>query len=654
MTVRYFPPDFPSTLSDPIPQQAQTTYEDYKKIRGFEDVGFFLESYVASGGVVTKNITRNDTIDVTDIVAVLNNDVMQRAGTSFKTKTASTTYYLDFTKDGDWSWETSHAAGTVNVDYLTVAEVTTDSHKNVDVITDKADPRGGFRLKPEYPIPDLTSRAINVKYPPYPLVPAAGDGIKDDTAAIQAIFTYTNTLGGGEVIFPEGVYLVSSKLVFYSNMIIRGVAATLKLKSGTYSSLVTMLTTPNYVDGAYNPATQITSNVIIDGLIIDGNKSNITTTNSCTGINAYKVSNFKVTNCIIRQLPGIIGNGYGIITWYSNRVLIEDTVIDTTDRQNICIWETMDAHIDNCNLHTSIYRDCVLISTNDVMAFQGSYCTLTNCVLRNSATIDTGETAGQHVIRVAGGASAIIENNEIYGETIASPLTLDGIWISVFGTVVKPYVAINNNKIYNCTHGISIRSDSVNQTYMIENNEINNCTTNGIYIVLVAETVTLRGNKIRGTTTTPLTVGFVNHVIVDGNEIDGGAQAVSFTPVKTLHVTNNKIRNLTYSQYSMLVNGTVTTKPIVAMNTLESNTINGIRMIIDGVCFGNNASIISAAVSTDLFNVGSSPVNQARSGSTANRPSTFLYVGFPYWDTTLGKPIWWNGTVWKDATGSTV
>jgi hypothetical protein len=42
------------------------------------------------------------------------------------------------------------------------------------------------------------------------------------------------------------------------------------------------------------------------------------------------------------------------------------------------------------------------------------------------------------------------------------------------------------------------------------------------------------------------------------------------------------------------------------------------------------------------------------SQSTANRPTTNLYTGMPFFDTTLGKPIWWNGSAWKDATGTTV
>jgi hypothetical protein len=38
-------------------------------------------------------------------------------------------------------------------------------------------------------------------------------------------------------------------------------------------------------------------------------------------------------------------------------------------------------------------------------------------------------------------------------------------------------------------------------------------------------------------------------------------------------------------------------------------------------------------------------------GTTGNRPSA--QVGMEYFDTTLGYPVWWNGSAWIDATGAT-
>ena len=41
------------------------------------------------------------------------------------------------------------------------------------------------------------------------------------------------------------------------------------------------------------------------------------------------------------------------------------------------------------------------------------------------------------------------------------------------------------------------------------------------------------------------------------------------------------------------------------------------------------------------------------SGVTGDRPASPV-VGFNYFDTTITKPIWYDGTGWVDATGTTV
>jgi hypothetical protein len=42
------------------------------------------------------------------------------------------------------------------------------------------------------------------------------------------------------------------------------------------------------------------------------------------------------------------------------------------------------------------------------------------------------------------------------------------------------------------------------------------------------------------------------------------------------------------------------------------------------------------------------------SGTTAQRPTSFLWAGRPYFDTTLSLPIWYDGSGWIDAAGNTV
>ena len=42
------------------------------------------------------------------------------------------------------------------------------------------------------------------------------------------------------------------------------------------------------------------------------------------------------------------------------------------------------------------------------------------------------------------------------------------------------------------------------------------------------------------------------------------------------------------------------------------------------------------------------------SGITAGRPTLSLQIGQYYFDTTIGRPIWWNGTNWINAAGTVV
>jgi len=41
-------------------------------------------------------------------------------------------------------------------------------------------------------------------------------------------------------------------------------------------------------------------------------------------------------------------------------------------------------------------------------------------------------------------------------------------------------------------------------------------------------------------------------------------------------------------------------------------------------------------------------------GTTVNRPTANQQIGQFYFDTTLGYPIWWNGTKWVNASGTAV
>ena len=63
----------------------------------------------------------------------------------------------------------------------------------------------------------------------------------------------------------------------------------------------------------------------------------------------------------------------------------------------------------------------------------------------------------------------------------------------------------------------------------------------------------------------------------------------------------------------------------------------------------NNVLSPWKAFFTDIFNVC---VSVQSSGITANRPVKNMWIGKQYFDTTIGKPIYWNGTIWVKADGT--
>ena len=85
-------------------------------------------------------------------------------------------------------------------------------------------------------------------------------------------------------------------------------------------------------------------------------------------------------------------------------------------------------------------------------------------------------------------------------------------------------------------------------------------------------------------------------------------------------------------------------------------TIIGYRQI--GSCANsiiNDSNTHVTLISPSLGSaVNLQPGTVGQSGASSNRPTTNLFVGYQYYDTDLKKTIWYSGTDWCDAVGTTV
>lgn len=131
---------------------------------------------------------------------------------------------------------------------------------------------------------------------------AVGNGVSDDTAVINAAITTVSTLGGGQLSFPRGTYMVSGVTLKSGVELVMEQGAKLKLLSNSNEHVVTIA----------NGATRIA----IRGGEIDGNKANNTGGHGISSSSLSTISDLRIIDCYIHDCavdgvrPGGTTNGF--------------------------------------------------------------------------------------------------------------------------------------------------------------------------------------------------------------------------------------------------------------------------------------------------------------------------------------------------------
>lgn len=175
------------------------------------------------------------------------------------------------------------------------------------------------------------------------------DGIHDDTKALQECID--SVKDGGTVYFPDGTYLVSSSLIFYSNQIFRLSDNAVILRSGK-SEPVTRYLLASYSEPRWS-GYEGTHDVIITGGIFDGNAD---VTEKSTLVNTVHCRNIRIEGCRFRHCS----------TWH----MIE-------------INSTENAVVENCvfdgRTYTSVPENLLNEEIQLDLARDGSYGPVYNC-----------------------------------------------------------------------------------------------------------------------------------------------------------------------------------------------------------------------------------------------------------------------------------
>jgi hypothetical protein len=146
---------------------------------------------------------------------------------------------------------------------------------------------------------------------------AVGDGVTDDTAAIQAAIDAVFAANGGTVFFPSGVY-ISNPLILKFKVSLMGscpqqlneisslvVGTQLKLKDSANAALITTDKVNGPIRGtpSHGVGPQRYQNSFITGIQFNGNKSNQTSPNADL-IEVYQSWNTTIQNCSFFNVRG--------------------------------------------------------------------------------------------------------------------------------------------------------------------------------------------------------------------------------------------------------------------------------------------------------------------------------------------------------------
>ena len=150
-----------------------------------------------------------------------------------------------------------------------------------------------------------------VGYPPTSVKQfgAVGDGVADDTFAIQAAIDSLSAYGGG-VALPPGRYRITAKIKMRPNIVLQGNGGA-TIVQGNTANLTTLID--------YDTYTAVSGTVV--GIAFDGNRAN-NTNSDLTYIVVSAQPNTHVVNCVFREVPGM-----GLFLQGANPIVVDNLFV---------------------------------------------------------------------------------------------------------------------------------------------------------------------------------------------------------------------------------------------------------------------------------------------------------------------------------------
>jgi parallel beta-helix repeat protein len=545
---------------------------------------------------------------------------------------------------------------------------------------------------------------------------AKGNGKTNDTSAIQKAVDAASSAGGGEVRIPAGIYMIQGATggVTYegqgggikipSNIhLVLDESAILRQIPTEYSNYNII-----YFSRAMNSS--ITGGIIqgerYEHLGVGGEFGYAIGVFSCENITIESVT---CKDCwgdgIVWQVDKDVRNDPSIpIREKQNKnITMNNVTCDNNRRQGASIESVLVGSITNSRFNNTsgtapacgidiepftaekITEDLKIIGNhfenNDQFGLLILNQTTQRIVVEGNTFKDNKSLEGQIGAK---NTSKLTISNNIFSDgvgrgiklTLTNDCTLSGNRIREGAIILsgcKDILCDGNSVIYDTRLNVNFVVTEANssidcQDIQILNNtfgyETNPLTTNGMDIA--GKNILINNNRISGALAALSSSGigtyfeFKNNYVIDmsiqGINVADGSKAEidnnTFSGIgwnnngqAIIRVRDNAVANINNNAFykDRIGGGDLGTGRPTSYFRIEVNGIvNAFNNFVDSLVL-NNLGTLSTVI----------PRIRYRMGTTAQRPTTVIAGDF-YYDTTLGKPIWYNGTVWKDAAGTTV
>ncbi|MCH3883138.1 MULTISPECIES: glycosyl hydrolase family 28-related protein [Tenacibaculum] len=422
---------------------------------------------------------------------------------------------------------------------------------------------------------------------------AKGDGIKDDSFAIQKCFNYINSIGGGVAFFPKGTYIISRTeqngkawCLFATN--------NLKIEGENKDSTIIKLASKqrNYTRMLY---VEEVNNVKIENITFDGSRilqNNPTKPSEHLG-GVYINSS---SNVIIKKSNFINtgGDGIGIRgpNLPSKNIVVDSCFFDGNFRSGVALGSGFDTvkitnnffgkNIDDSSIDTepssgiceNVLIENNIIKTKSLVTIGGPKINNTGkkFIIRNNKL-----SSSLFLVRAQ---NVIIENNEITLENPKRPaITCLGKNDSIY--IKNNTISVKNKDAIQLTQarGENNRPENIfitNNTIALKGEKVKLINSRGVKNVVINDN-TFKGDNNIG-------VYFfsnykINEITVNNNFFSNFKTSIKLQPLKNkisnVNIIDNKITSVNNSEKSIDIEYAGSKNNLIENIYIKSNKLNG-------------------------------------------------------------------------------